>query len=257
MPTAKRQQMPLDKFTPLLLASRELAMAARLSYDFALPSGYKYDRELNVGDAQVRLMSNGSMGIVAIAGTNSASDWATNMQTGIHVHRGVELHNGFYKSATAVLSGLLSVSDLPECFTVGRYHITGHSMGAATACILPLLIDEHTRAHIADPLGVVGFGCPRYTAGDSAFLFDTPTLAICCPADPVTQVPMRFCRAGLQVYIDDDGITAHAGSEIARVLGYIARAIRLEWIAGKTSAANHDMELYERRVIRALEKLDR
>ena len=59
------------------------------------------------------------------------------------------------------------------------------------------------------------------------------------------------------MYVGDDGFTCHSGSELARLFGYVSRAIRMQWLVGKSSLANHSMTVYELRVCRALDKLDR
>jgi hypothetical protein len=248
--------MTLDAKSSPLQASPELARLAKLSYTPKEPSGYRFDKAISVGESQARVFANKTVGIIAVTGTSDLYDWSISSQTGVYRYNDrIGVHTGFYKAATSILAGVLSL-DLPGCFHAGNYWLTGHSLGAAVSAVMTLLAAEETK--IGDPVGYVGFGCPRYVEGDSSLLFRTDRmLTVTDPEDPVSHVPRKLCRAGMQVYISEDGFTCHSGSEVKRLAGYAFRAMRLQWVAGKTSVANHAMTRYERLVSRALDKLDR
>ena len=247
--------MPLDRMTRWQQAAPEMARCSKLAYRPELPSGYPFDEMADIGDANIRVLANNKVGIVAVRGSEAnAGDWAVNISTSIQKYHGMELHSGFFKSATACLSGLHAM-DLPDVFRHGPVYLTGHSQGGAVSAVLSQLIKYESQ--ISDPVCVVGFGVPRYAMGDSAFMFRGELVAICDPEDPVSQVPRKFGRAGLQVYIGENGFTAHTGSELKRLIGYVYRFFRLQWLAGKTAIAHHSMDGYVRRTTQALARMDR
>lgn len=268
--------MRLRASTSLLDASGELARLCAVAYTENGPASRQWPyhpARIHVGDAEFRLFANDEYGVIAIAGTNSLADWATNVQTKPTQFGPFTLHTGFLKSAQSVLAGVLSQSDLPDCFRRGAYWIAGHSLGGATASVLPLMLN----GRLPPPKGVVAIGAPNYLIGQGGLLWPVPMLTITSPEDLVSHLPCGmwrpWARAALQVYVGDDGFSSYPGSQTRRVMNYAASLIAVgsgflqrglcRWFlgcdrnlfGGVRSIAEHDYNLYARRIDAALAKL--
>jgi hypothetical protein len=209
------------------------------------------------------LVTDEGLGIIAIAGTQitSIGDWASNLQTRPRTLAGAYVvHTGFAKSAEQVLRMVLSELDLHECFANGNYFITGHSLGGATAAILPVLIDQASDPRIEVPKGVVAFGSPNYMSGDCGLLWPCSLVHVQSPYDIVSHVPFgvrrRWSKAGEQLYISKEGFSSHSGHQVLRMFKYVFRFFTGAWMRGRLhTIEEHSMYLYRRRILSALQKL--
>ena len=248
----------------LLTASEYLAEAVNLAYDLDKPKGHRWSwsHGLTCGDAQARLLiaEDTGAGVIAIAGTQmGVGDWSSNLQvTPKTIGGAYTVHTGFAKSAESIMKAILAEPKLPECFAEGKYFITGHSLGAATAALLPVLFDIAGDHRVDMPRGVVGFGSPKYILGDAAFLWPCELLHIQSTLDLVSHVPTGFfirewARAGQQVYVNDRGFSAYPGQQIKRIISYAYLLTKMNWMRGSVRGIKeHSMHLYETRVKNAL-----
>lgn len=194
--------------------------------------------------------------VVAIAGTNEADDWRSNLDAGPYQvgryafdhevdvdERAKEhlVHTGFLQMASNVMLRLRSM--YPYLYTMGPVWICGHSLGGAVASLLPLLWPG-LRAH------VVTYGAPRIyhwtdkRNGTASCLTHTRVVAI---DDLVPQVPLfyRHPAGGRQILLRGHGEARHELTWRDR----LRRVLRRIWclrdpLAG--SQASHAMALYSR-----------
>jgi pimeloyl-ACP methyl ester carboxylesterase len=258
--------MRLDPKRSLITNSATLADAVKLAYNHSAKPGLDWvvDRPFSCGEVQGRaLVLRGGIGVLAIAGTNSVWDFCSNLQTKLKTVQGVyDLHSGFVKSAEVAIAAITNAIGYEEaCWQDGNYFICGHSLGAATAAILPLLINQ--QSWLSQPTGVVAFGSPKYVQGPGSILWPCPVLHIQSRKDLVSHIPnglfgvRPWARAGQQVYLDDRGFDCYEGHEVTRLIGYVRRLTRLDFLRGSVpSIAEHSMDLYAQRVKAGLIKLD-
>jgi hypothetical protein len=135
---------------------------------------------------------------IVIRGTDSVSNWLTNVRVGISEH-----HEGFYDSANYMLNELLAFNPVHGNTT---YFITGYSYGAAIANLLAAeLIDRHNR------VSAYTFAAPnvtRCTESENLPKYDS-IFNICNILDLVTVLPThvtgnRWWRYGKTVYFQEE-----------------------------------------------------
>jgi triacylglycerol lipase len=112
---------------------------------------------------------------------------------------GVYLHKGFEQMALAVYYDIL-----PRLAADSRLVIYGHSLGAAEAMILAMLLDQDGYRIEA----VIGTGCPKVTDRRGAARFERlNVLRVTCADDPIPRLPPRGLAPALRAY-------AHVGQEL-------------------------------------------
>jgi hypothetical protein len=106
---------------------------------------------------------------------------------------GIYLHSGFEKSAEAIYADLL-----PRLKPGYSIRITGHSLGAAEAVILGMLLDRDGRRIEK----ILASAPPKVTDAEGWSRFqDLPVIRVVCPFDPVPFLPPRSLMYGRNPYI--------------------------------------------------------
>lgn len=242
---------------PVLRVADVLAEACDLAYkpNIPAPSEWTYDKPLSIGDVQLRILANKNVGVIAITGSNSIKDFAAfNLDVSVQSLKGFQLHRGFTGYAETCKAAILSCKDLPSVFT-RNWYCCGHSLGAAAAAILPILLHLDQEESIDTPDGVFGIGCPNYLLGDSAALYPIHNcVSVNSRSDLVGRLPAGFfskpySKAGTQFYIDDSGFSTYAGHELLRLGRYAIDLLSLKLFRSKpVSIAEHEVQRYINRL---------
>lgn len=140
-----------------MLTGLEIAQVCADTYD----SNAKWDGSWSTNDIQVRARTVGDFEVIAFRGSIDAIDWVRDFQVIpiFHPRLGM-VHDGFLHGMEVIvipkLMHYISQSNRP-------YIITGHSLGAARACIAAglLAITPFPSGSTIPPAALVTFGCPR------------------------------------------------------------------------------------------------
>ncbi len=254
---------------PVLKIAVSLAHACKLAYDDRIkpdPRWY-YDVTRRIGEVKYRILSDGNVGILAIAGSDSVRDFlAFNTDTHSVQIGGFQLHKGFVGYAQTVLADLRGIDDLPEAFARGDWYCCGHSLGSAAAGCIPYLLQVDSTPRIESPCGVLGLGVPNFAIGPTSAVYPITNAAfISSRWDLVARVPVgtvfrKYSKPNCHYWVDNDGISTWEGNQIMRVIWYLLAIARmltsgLTFNASLRSLDEHKMDTYIRRVTKSVFQL--
>lgn len=157
--------------------------------------GWAEIREFDRDNVRGYVYAYGSRAVVAIAGSNDASDWRGNLAicpVPFGRHSEIRVHRGILDHALAVSAALRPLSKL-----LANRQITfvGHSLGGAVALLLPaiwLAFPSIATPPILGSMRSVTFGAPR--VGNAAFNAIRPAALIeqvAADGDPIPHLPIR------------------------------------------------------------------
>lgn len=167
--------------------AQEMAVLSHAVYDDDAPLSDWYDYvrfiEHRATDAEAYLLANDKMRVLVVRGSDSWSDWLSNIFMSIFRRKG--RHLGFDKAA----DGLFAKPEFAEWLYLmdGPIFVTGHSKGGAIGKILTLKMPRVE--------AMFGFGVPR--VGTKRFKREyrekaTPTYLFANAWDYVTWLPPRI-----------------------------------------------------------------
>jgi triacylglycerol lipase len=203
-----------------------LAYAARLAYSDSAaiqqqlaqwgfdPARFVFLQSPNVRpllDTQGYMVANDEAIIIAFRGTqpDKVQDWLTDLDAILRPFVVGRVHQGFYDGLNEVWPDLLASLDQLQDKAQSVW-ITGHSLGAALACMATARLVIELRLPVN---GLYTFGQPR--TGDLEFghAFDTEffdkTFRFVNDCDVVTRVPPRalfFSHVGRAMFFDKGGV---------------------------------------------------
>lgn len=194
------------------------------------------------------LEADSNHAVIAICGSNDSLDWVHDLDAGQLPYRGGHVHRGFLEHAGYLWHGIENAVEPSR-----TYHITGHSLGGATAQIVAAELSDHIGAHVGS---VSTFGAPRcFSPTAAAALSTMPIRRYVNTGDLVPSVPPRFWgrgfnHAGLSFYLSRQGevyterrlwLRRFLESQVAR----FGRRFVSSWHWAKV---NHSILEYERRL---------
>jgi hypothetical protein len=258
-------KMPDD----LMLTSDVLIQLCELSYTPEVETSLDFEGScISTGDVQLRLFVDRQhdYGVIAITGSNSFQDFVGyNLNAKAKEYHGMNFHEGFFKYAEVALAAIKSLhadDRLPTCFLNGDFVVTGHSLGGAAAAILPILMAFEWGKPLPD--GVACFGCPNYCLGDTPAVYPIQNcIAVSGRKDVVPRIPAgiftkRFCKCGIQFWIDDEGISTYPGNHFLNFLSYAYDLIFLPFVRKHSvSLEEHSCLSYRVRTKRVVESIKR
>jgi triacylglycerol lipase len=215
---------PFDKFNAATTRwvpenALALAYASQLAYEDPQPVTAKlaqwgFDATkfcfLDKNDTQGFVAGTGQMVLVSFRGTqaNDIWDWMTDADVVLRPFIAGMVHNGFYEALDDVWSDMNAA--ITEFRDKGQsLWLTGHSLGAALAClaVARLIFEQHAPIN-----GLYTFGQPR--TGDFTFSrdfdheFEDKTFRFVNNDDIVTRIPPRvmgYSHVGQTMFFDNTG----------------------------------------------------
>jgi hypothetical protein len=177
--------------------------------------------------------------IIAITGTDSLNDWLQhNLRWRSKERQGRLIHGGMVTYTSHVLEALHRANMLLRPVPL---YLTGHSLGGAAACILPMLTS------LPDLAGIVTLGAPPFFADSAQYKFADKLTRVRHVYDLVPDcLPRSHHPAGQEIWLDESGKVTSMNSDVTRRVTRFLKinAARLTGTALKLGTQWHSRKFY-------------